>query len=199
MLARWIFVTSVLFSVAFVFCGPSKGDGKANTISEETPQTTDSAVSSSLPSYEKDKKGKLLHVDFSLPLKSVSNPDLLFSHFANRSLMIFYFSVKCIHCQRVLPHFQQLAHELEFSGVSAVAVAIKNNSEDDVRSFIRKHNFVIPVFHDAEKTFSSRYGTGKIPLVLVVNSQGEYLRIIDFNNGISSDQIKSVISASVKR
>ena len=41
-----------------------------------------------------------MKMDFSKPLSGISDPGILFSHFANKPLLIYYFSPKCPHCQR---------------------------------------------------------------------------------------------------
>lgn len=144
--------------------------------------------------FEKDGKGKRLSLDFSIELKSISNPDLLFSHFANRSLVIFYFSVKCKHCVVAFPYIKQLAEDLGQKDVSIVAVAVKNNKEDDIRNFIRKNETGFPVFHDSNKKFSSLYGTGRIPLIIAVNPQGSFLKFQNFDGKKTPGQILELFS-----
>lgn len=38
-----------------------------------------------------------MKMDFSKPLAGISDPGILFSHFSNRPLLIYYFSPKCPH------------------------------------------------------------------------------------------------------
>ena len=159
-----------------------------------------SAESSSLPvtgaqkalptvEFEKDAKGKLKRMDFSLGIKALSHPDYLFAHFAQKKTVIFYFSAKCIHCQKAFPVIQKLANELQAQNIQVVAIAVKNNTEGDVRDFIRQYRCSLPVFHDSEKKFSSVYGTGSIPLVIYVNERGEYIRFKRFNANTTPNQI----------
>ena len=63
--------------------------------------------------------GQPMKMDFSKPLSGISDPGILFSHFANKPLLIYYFSPKCPHCQRhisprnsVQPFRQQAAPDL---------------------------------------------------------------------------------------
>ena len=44
-----------------------------------------------------------MKMDFSKPLTGISDPGILFSHFSNRPLLIYYFSPKCPHCQHHFP------------------------------------------------------------------------------------------------
>ena len=40
-----------------------------------------------------------MKMDFSKPLVGINDPGILFSHFGNRPLLIYYFSPKCPHCR----------------------------------------------------------------------------------------------------
>ena len=135
------------------------------------------------PTFEPDKKNKAKrdHINFALNPKPVSDANMKFSHFANRKLVIFYFSAKCPHCQHAFPHVQKVSDELATQGFTAIAIAIKYNSEDDIRGFIRDYKVHIPVFQDEDRSFGENYGTGSIPLVLMVNDKGEYIRYKTFD------------------
>ena len=136
------------------------------------------------PTWEPDKKGvknKRDHMDFALMPKPISDANMKFSHFANRKLMVFYFSAKCPHCQHAFPYVQKLSDELTSQGFASVAIAIKYNTEDDIRSFIRDYKVHLPVFYDEDRTFGENYGTGSIPLLMVINEKGEYIRYKTFD------------------
>lgn len=45
------------------------------------------------------KTEKPMIMDFSTHLSGISDPGILFAHFSNRPLLIYYFSPKCPHCQ----------------------------------------------------------------------------------------------------
>ena len=49
-----------------------------------------------------------MKMDFSKHLSGISDPGILFSHFSNRPLLIYYFSPKCPHCQKHFPEIQNL-------------------------------------------------------------------------------------------
>jgi thiol-disulfide isomerase/thioredoxin len=135
------------------------------------------------PTFEFDKKNKAKrdHINFALNPKPISDAKMKFSHFANRKLVIFYFSAKCPHCQHAFPHVQRVSDELASQGFAAIAIAIKYNSEDDIRGFIRDYKVHIPVFQDEDRSFGENYGTGSIPLVIMVNDKGEYIRYKTFD------------------
>jgi thiol-disulfide isomerase/thioredoxin len=145
------------------------------------------------PTYEmdKDKKGKRARIDFSMTPKPISDANMKLSHFSNRKLIIFYFSAKCPHCQHAFPIVQKLSDELSTQGFTAIAIAIKNNTEDDIRSFIRDYKVHVPVFYDDDRRFGENYGTGSIPLVLVVNDKGEFIRHKTFDSELTPALIKT--------
>jgi peroxiredoxin len=148
------------------------------------------------PTWEPDKKGvkgKRDHIDFALTPKPISDANMKFSHFSNRKLLIFYFSAKCPHCQHAFPYVQKLSDELTAQGFSSIAIAIKYNTEDDIRSFIRDYNVHMPVFYDEDRTIGENYGTGSIPLILVINEKGEYIRYKTFD----AEQTPGMIKAEV--
>ncbi|MFC1584848.1 TlpA disulfide reductase family protein [Fibrobacterota bacterium] len=188
---KLIFSFFLLVFSASVFSTEARKDSAPNKPSKKTRADTVKTSPQSL-SYEM-VKGKPLEMNFTLPLNPLSDPDLLFSHFSNRNLLIFYFSVKCMHCQKALPHFQKLASELEPYGVSAIAIAVRNNTDSDMRDFIRQNNFSFPIFHDYKKAFSSLYGTGRLPLTVIVNKEGKMLRFRDFNAQKTAGQIKTLL------
>ncbi len=144
------------------------------------------------PSYELDKKtGKRAHIDFNLMVKPLSDANMKFSSFGSRKLMLFYFSAKCPHCQHAFPYVQKLADELAPKGVTSIACAIKMNTEDEVREFVRDFKCKMPMFYDDQRTLGENYGTGSIPLILVINEKGEYIRYKSFEPLETPKWIKS--------
>lgn len=148
-----------------------------------------------VPTFEVDKKtGKRSHIDFALDTKPISDANMKLSHFSSRKLVVFYFSAKCPHCQQAFPHVQKLSDELSAQGFSSIAIAIKYNTEDDIRGFIRDYKVHMPVFYDESRAFGDNYGTGSIPLVLVVNEKGEYIRYKSFDMEKTPKLIKAEAS-----
>ena len=118
-----------------------------------------------------------MKMDFSLPLTGVSDPGILFSHFAKRPLMIYYFSPKCPHCQKHFPEVQNIMKEYEKSGILGIAVAIGGNvKKNDIRMFMDQFNAVIPVFQDGSQKFGPTYGNGYVPVLYLVQNDGTFFR-----------------------
>jgi thiol-disulfide isomerase/thioredoxin len=178
-LATLCLVGNVLISRAQAPSGPVQGP--------EAPEPP--------PTYELDKQGKRTHIDFSLKVKPISDVNLALSQFANRKLLVFYFSAKCPHCQHAAPYVQKLADDLAAKGYVTIACAIKYNSDDDIRSFIRDYSIRMPVFQDDDRVFGENYGTGSIPLLILVNPKGEYIRYKTFDPDVTPKMILDVASS----
>ena len=151
------------------------------------------AAPEAAPTFEVDPQGKRAHIDFALNLKPISDASLKFSHFANRKLLVFYFSAVCPHCQHAVPFVQTLADDLAKQGITAVAVAVKFNSEDDIRGFIRDYKVRMPVFQDVDPGIGTNYGTGSIPLLFLVGGNNEYIRYKSFDAEKTPAQIKAEV------
>jgi len=159
------------------------------------PSTAPAAAPEPIPTFEIDKKtSKRAHLDFSLNPKPISDPSLKLSNFANRKLLIFYFSAKCPHCQHAFPFIQKLADELAGQGFASLTIAIKYNEVEDIRGFVKDYQDHLPVMHDEDKTFGENYGTGSIPLIILVNEKGEYIRYKTFDAESTPLLIKTAAS-----
>jgi peroxiredoxin len=147
------------------------------------------------PAFMLDKKGKRDVIDFKIELKPVSNPKLTLSQFQGRRTLLFYYSAKCPHCQQSAPHVQRLADELGPKGFSSLAVAIKWNTEDDIRGFIRDFGVRMPMMQDDGRTFGENYGVGTIPVIYLINEKGEYIRWTSFEPGLTPAQIRTAAAS----
>lgn len=144
-----------------------------------------------VPGIEKDSTtGAIKKFDYSLPLTGISDPGILLSHFTQRPLLIIYFSPKCPHCQAAYPKFQELAKAYEPKGVQGLAVSIGMVKKNDIRMFMDQLNVQLPVFQDANGKFSTAYGSGHVPLFMLVFENGQYIRYTE-NGPDTFDQIKA--------
>jgi thiol-disulfide isomerase/thioredoxin len=181
LLATTLFATTLIGGMAYTPVHAQQQGPVQGPLAPEPP-----------PTFEKDAKtGKRLHINFALNPRPVSDANMKLSHFANRKLIVFYFSAKCPHCQHAIPHVQKVADELASQGFTSIAIAIKYNTDDDIRGFIRDYKVHIPVFHDEDRTFGENYGTGSIPLVLMINDKGEYIRYKSFDANITPGMMKT--------
>jgi peroxiredoxin len=54
-----------------------------------------------------------------------------------------------------------------------VVLAVTNEPKHVVAPFIKKHGYTFPVLIDAEQTVFARYAVNSIPVVIVVDRQGQ--------------------------
>jgi thiol-disulfide isomerase/thioredoxin len=118
--------------------------------------------------------GKPTSIDFNLPLKPYKQTDLKFSMFAKRPAIVFYFSPTCGHCRHTYPHIQALQRQYEAKGLAFVAIAAGSATPEDIADFDSEFKLTMPAFRDQDKVFSSKYGTGSVPLILLVDTKGNY-------------------------
>jgi len=128
-------------------------------------------------SLMKDSSGTVMKMDFSKPLVGISDPGMLFSHFANKNLMIYYFSPKCVHCINHFSGVQEIMLKYESKGLASIGVGLGGGiKKNDIRIFIDQQHAVIPVFQDQNSKFGPVYGTGYIPVLFLVLENGTFYR-----------------------
>lgn len=177
---------SALLSASLLAAGLSAAHAQVT----QGPQAPDAG-----PGFMLDKKGKRDVIDFNIELKPVSNPKLTLEQFKGRRMLLFYYSAKCPHCQQSAPHVQRLADELGPKGFASLAVAIKWNTEDDIRGFIRDFGVRMPMMQDEGRTFGENYGVGTIPVVYLINEKGEYVRWTSFDPSVTPGQIRTAAAS----
>lgn len=140
-----------------------------------------------------------MKMDFSKPLTGISDPGILFSHFSNRPLLIYYFSPKCPHCQRHFPEMQDLMKEYEKDGLTGIAIGLGGGiKKNDIRLFIDQFHAVIPVFQDADGKFGPAYGTGYIPVVYLVQKDGTFYRYETLNEA-NMNHLRATLNKMFKK
>lgn len=145
-----------------------------------------------VPTFEKDAKGQLKKMDFSIPLTGISDPGILFSHFSSRNLLVYYFSPKCPHCIASYPKYQELVKEYEARGLQGLAISIGGMKKNDIRMFMDQQNVQVPVLQDANRKFSDDYGSGHVPMMILVLDNGTFIRYTE-NNPEVYDNIRKDI------
>ena len=145
------------------------------------------------PELMKDSSGTTMKIDFTIPLAGISDPGMLFSHFSNKPLMIFYFSPKCPHCQANFPHMQTLIKQYEEKGLNGIGISVGSGiKKNDVRLFIDQFNASLPIFQDVNAKFGPRYGTGYVPVIFLVNKDGTFYRFSDSSKK-SLEQLQEIL------
>jgi len=151
-----------------------------------------------VPEFEKDKTGQLKIFDYNLKLNAFTHKNLSLKDIKNQNTLIFYFSAKCGHCQAAFPLIQEASETLATKKVKTIAIAVAMNTEPDIAKFITELKGTIPFFHDKDRQFSRLYGTGNVPLVVLVNKQGKIIQFKHFNKKETLDQVHFAFSDKAK-
>ncbi len=134
--------------------------------------------------------GKLAAFDFNIPMEGITDPSLNLSQFKGKPLMVFYFSAKCPHCMKAYPRLETMAQEYFAKGLNVIAVAVGGNRKPDIRVFIENQRVKVPVLQDTRRILGKKYGVGTVPLVLIINEKGNYIRYRSFDREINDMAIE---------
>ena len=96
--------------------------------------------------------------------------------FANKPLLIMYFSATCGHCAHAAPEVLEIAKEFAPKGIVTLAVASGGNQKVGIRKFMdnAKWDETINVVWDESRQFGELYSDGYVPKVYAVNPDGTY-------------------------
>ena len=140
---------------------------------------------------------KPTHVDFGIPMKPIKQSDLSFSMMKNRWSFIIYFSPTCGHCQHTYPYIRQFRDKYEKKGMAFVAMATGYASNEDITDFDNNFKLDMIAFQDTSKKFSTLYGTGSVPLMLLVAPDGTY-QTWNASDSTTIASVESAIRKSLK-
>jgi peroxiredoxin len=134
-------------------------------------------------------------IDFSIPMQPIKQKDLSFKMFKNRWSLLFYFSPTCGHCIHTYPHIREVRTKFEKKGLAVVAIATGTASPEDIASFDAEHKLDVMAFQDVTKKFSQEYGTGSVPLILLVSPDATFKMWNSSDSSTLADVDKSIRSA----
>ncbi len=174
------FIISILCLSGLVFCQAPTTAASENEAIELPKLFTDSVTN------------QLKVFDYSSKIKPVVPEIGSLEKFKGQNLFIFFFSVNCGHCKRAAPHIEKLAMEMETDSLHFVAIATSSSPEKKIPEFIKTKGLTIPVFHDYKRDFSNNYGTGFVPVILLINKNGNFFRIRSFSENKTPSIIKSL-------
>lgn len=101
--------------------------------------------------------------------------------FANKPLLVFYFSATCGHCAHAAPQILEIAKSVA-GKVTTVAVASGGNNKSGIRKFADNAKFddAINIVWDEARQFGELYSDGYVPKVYLVNPDGSYKQYAAF-------------------
>ena len=120
------------------------------------------------------KPAKPTRIDFGIPLKPIKQKDLSFKLLKNRWSLLLYFSPTCGHCRHTYPFIRGFRDTYEKKGLAVAAIATGYATHEDISDFDQDLHLDVLAFQDDTKRFSDLYGTGSVPLILLVAPDGTY-------------------------
>ena len=173
----FVLMFAFVFSSHSIFAADTSGPGLMQKMAD--------------PSFEMDKRTIALF-NYELPYDAFTQKQLSLKDFTKKNLLVFYFSATCPHCQNAIPYVLKYLHENK--NLSMVAIAIKNNSASEIGDFINKYKVDVPLFQDNMRSFSDKYGTGSVPVAMLVNKNGNYIIYKSFDHIETLEQITRALS-----
>ena len=132
-------------------------------------------------------------MDYSIPLVPLKQKDLSFQLYRNRWSLHFYFMPTCGHCQHTYPWIQKLRATYEKKGLAFAAIVSGSSSLDDVQMFDTDFKLDVPSFQDVSRKYGQTYGTGSVPLIVLVKPDGTFQSWTG-----SDDAAKAAIEKAIK-
>lgn len=135
--------------------------------------------------------------NLTVPLEGITGEGSNLSAYAEKPLLVFYFSSTCGHCRHSAPEIEKLAETYKDKGLTTVGVASGGNNKKGIRQFIEDTKATYPVYFDAERKFGELYSDGYVPKVYLVSPDGSYKIYKSFNK--EEDSVKVDIEALLKK
>lgn len=130
-------------------------------------------------SYKRAASEPVTHLrnfDYNLKIKPVSGNDKRLSEFKGKKISIYYLAPRCPHCKTALPNIMKARAILDSLGYESLNLGIKYSSDEELTNFINESNLRGFHFKDENRAFANKYGTGAVPVFMVVNELGEIVR-----------------------
>ena len=134
-------------------------------------------------------------MNYKVKVSGITNKAENLETWANKPLMIFYFSATCGHCAHAAPQILDIAKEFAPKGLTTVAVASGGNNKPGIRKFADNAKFddTINIVWDESRQFGELYSDGYVPKVYLVNPDGSYKEYTAFES--EKETLKQEIAA----
>jgi thiol-disulfide isomerase/thioredoxin len=152
-----------------------------------------------------DDNGPIADVDQPLPhtvLASVENDWVDLSAFRGKVVLISFWTTWCPGCVDEVPDLIRLQKEFGAKGFTVVAIAVDDQGEESVESFVKRKSFPVsgastainyPVFLGSDEIARKLGFEGGLPAGVLVNRDGREVKII---RGTVSE---SVLAKAIRR
>ena len=152
-----------------------------------------------------DANGPIADLDRPLPhavLASVDNDWVDLSTYKGQVVLIAFWTTWCPGCVDEVPGLIRLQQEFSAKGFTVVAIAVDDQGEESVGSFVKKKHFPVsgasttinyPVFLGSDEIARKLGFEGGLPAAVLVNRNGKEVKII---RGTVSE---SALSKAIRR
>jgi len=94
------------------------------------------------------------------------------SDLRGKVVLVNFWATWCSPCREELPSLQALQKKFAPNDFVTLALSV-DDSWEPINTFMKQHQFTIPVYADFDKKISSRYGTFMYPETFLVDKQGK--------------------------
>lgn len=136
-----------------------------------------------------DEHGAVADIDLPLPhavLPSLSGDWADLSTYKGQVVLIAFWTTWCSGCVDEVPSFIHLQQEFADKGFTVVAVAVEDDGEESIESFVRKHRFDVngdslpinyPVLLGSQESARKLGFEGGLPACILVDRKGREVKI----------------------
>jgi thiol-disulfide isomerase/thioredoxin len=137
-----------------------------------------------------DDSGAIAALDRPAPhavLPSLDNEWVDFATYKGRVVLVAFWTTWCPGCVEEVPELIQMQQKFASQGFTVVAIAVHDQGEQSVESFVRKERFQVdgvstainyPVLLGSEE-IARKFGfEGGLPMCILVNREGKEVKII---------------------
>ncbi len=115
-------------------------------------------------------------LDYKINLQRLDTTVFSLNDYSDTSLIIFYVSATCPHCQDYASTFSNLGHDLEPKGYIPLMVFTSFNNISQIQSFNTTYGNALTSYWDYNWQFSDIYGIGYVPIIMILRKGGPGFR-----------------------
>ena len=117
--------------------------------------------------------------------------------FANKPLVINFWSTWCVPCKDELPSMQKLYESLRFDGFEIIAISIDRENKEKIKKYVKKYSLTFPVLLDPSQKVRKNYYIMGLPTSYLIGSDGKLKGFIsgarNWDNAISKNMFSDLI------
>jgi thiol-disulfide isomerase/thioredoxin len=86
---------------------------------------------------------------------------------AGRPALLYFWASWCPICRAMQGNVEAIARDYP-----VISVALQSGTDQELRDYIRKHAFTLPVHSDPDGAIAARYGLKGVPALFIVDAHG---------------------------